>query len=300
MSKKTLITSRDPKGRQTTSIFEAAYNDSELDDDRAQKLNERSDELKEGAIKLIQRLTISDQFADEEVMSSYGYLSGYKNPKDIDKQIGILQSHWPQLNPDKVIQYMKKAHSTLQLPDWIEGLFLWICPGFFSNKHHEELEEILKAIKKDRKGKFHNHRAGQLNADNFRQYAPTTSALNRIVKQQPESDLLVVPAQFGLHGQSVPHTTCSVRRVREKFVTSEFGVNAKDSGTMILTHPERLQDPNDLWIDCAGDEFAPGAVGDFSHAPYFRLSGGRVEFGAYWIDYPNAHYASVSGFVPQS
>ena len=37
---KTLITSRDPKGQQATTVFEAAYNKAKLDDDGAQRLNE--------------------------------------------------------------------------------------------------------------------------------------------------------------------------------------------------------------------------------------------------------------------
>ena len=70
---KALITSRDPKGRQATSIFEAAYNDSRLNDHCAQRLNESGDELKKGAMKLIQKLAVSDEFAGEEVESSYSY-----------------------------------------------------------------------------------------------------------------------------------------------------------------------------------------------------------------------------------
>ncbi|MBU2545002.1 hypothetical protein KKC65_00905, partial [Patescibacteria group bacterium] len=133
-----------------------------------------------------------------------------------------------------------------------------------------------------------------------RQYEHATLALCRIVEQQPESDLLIVPAQFGMHGQSTPHITCSVRRVRKKFVVSEFGINSKDTGTMILTNENRLQHYDDLWIDCAGDEYAPDADDGFSHAPYFVFRGGEVEFGTGGIGDPSAHYGSVSGFVPQS
>jgi hypothetical protein len=70
---------------------------------------------------------------------------------------------------------------------------------------------------------------------------------------------------------------------------------------MILTHPERLSHLDDLWIDCAGDEFDdPGADVRFDRAPLFRFHDGKVEFDTYWYDYANGHYGSVSAFAAQS
>src|SRR5262245_50423797 len=92
---RTLITSRDPKGRQAVSIFEAAYNKAKLDDDAAQRLNERGDALKAGISELIAKLSVSNQFADEEVKSSYGYISGYYKTKGITEQTNILRQLFP-------------------------------------------------------------------------------------------------------------------------------------------------------------------------------------------------------------
>jgi len=68
---------------------------------------------------------------------------------------------------------------------------------------------------------------------------------------------------------------------------------------MLLSHPERLSSYTDLWIDCAGDEYAPGADGVFSDAPLFYFDGGRVRFDAYWFDSANDYYGSASAFLPQ-
>lgn len=68
---------------------------------------------------------------------------------------------------------------------------------------------------------------------------------------------------------------------------------------MLLTHPERLVSYDDLWIDCAGDEYAPVAVGGFSGAPFFSFVGGEVEFAADWFDDARSDYGSASGFLPQ-
>jgi hypothetical protein len=83
------------------------------------------------------------------------------------------------------------------------------------------------------------------------------------------------------------------------FVTSEFGFGAYETGIILLTHPERLQHLDDLWIDCAGDEYAPFAVGRFSGAPYFRFRGGEVKFGTHAVDDPSEFYGSASAVPPQ-
>ncbi|MDO8561197.1 MAG: hypothetical protein Q7R91_03205, partial [bacterium] len=90
----TLITSRDPKGLHAVGLFEAVYNKSKLDDARAQRLNERGGELQDGIAKLIAELSVSNQFADEEVKSSYAYPKGYK-VKGITEQTNILRQLFP-------------------------------------------------------------------------------------------------------------------------------------------------------------------------------------------------------------
>ncbi|MEK7142123.1 MAG: hypothetical protein AAB818_00890, partial [Patescibacteria group bacterium] len=79
----TLITSRDPKGLHAVGLFEAVYNKSKLDEARAQRLNERGGELQDGIAKLIAELSVSNQYANEEVRSSYTYPKEYKGPKPI-------------------------------------------------------------------------------------------------------------------------------------------------------------------------------------------------------------------------
>ena len=108
--------------------------------------------------------------------------------------------------------------------------------------------------------------------------------------------LLIIAAQFGLR-----HRGRSVRRARVVMedTTSEVGLGAFAVGIMILTHPIRLQDYNDLWIDCAGDEFSRDGDGDFSKTPYFEFDDVRVEFGTYDVSVVHDHYGSASWFLPQ-
>jgi len=70
-----LITSRDPQGLDAVGLFEAAYNESRLDEARAQRLIKRGGELRDGIAKLIAELTTSNQFADEHCGSVSGFVS---------------------------------------------------------------------------------------------------------------------------------------------------------------------------------------------------------------------------------
>ncbi|MFA5737021.1 MAG: hypothetical protein WC893_02610 [Candidatus Paceibacterota bacterium] len=82
---------------------------------------------------------------------------------------------------------------------------------------------------------------------------------------------------------------------------NECGLGAFAVGIMILTHSERLSHYDDLWIDCAGDEFDdPDAAFRFDRAPFFRFGDGEVRFVACWCGIPRDDFGSVSAFVPQS
>ena len=112
--------------------------------------------------------------------------------------------------------------------------------------------------------------------------------------EQKGYGILVVAAQFGLR-----HRGRSVRRAREVFAENEFGLGAFAVGIMLLTHPRREVQWEQLHVECAGDEFAPEANGDFSYAPGFGFSGDGVGFGASWFEEYDEYYGPASAFVPQ-
>jgi hypothetical protein len=95
-----------------------------------------------------------------------------------------------------------------------------------------------------------------------------------------------------------------VRRAREVMNAnecglSECGLGAFAIGIMLLCHPERLKHYDDLWIDCAGDEFAPDADGVFSESPYFRFLDDGVRFDARVVGHARDYYGSASVCLPQ-
>jgi len=275
----------------TNRGVELALEKVSLDKTGFQRLLENGDEFNSTIAEVIvsktRELSVSNQFADEEVKSSYGYLSGYK-PKGITEQTNILRQLFPGIG------FADEKLVSQPVPEGAEGWFA--IPKWQSTAptYGEAVQKVLDLIKKTRDGKFYNYREGQLGPKNLRQSEKSAKMFQKLGEEQRDHDILVVPAQFG-----ILHRGRSVRRAREVMNANQFGLGAFAIGIMLLTHPERLQNYDDLWIDCAGDEFSPEADGDFSRAPCFGFRGGEVEFGADWVGSAVGRCSSASGFVSQ-
>lgn len=254
MSKTTLITSEHPKYAQTASIFEAAYNQCGLNEEQAQRLNEKGGALKSGLQILIRQITGASIFTNEEVTSSYVYPSGYTGARFITEQTNRLRQMFSGIGfaDEKLVER--------PLPSTMEGYFAIPRWETIAKTYGEAVETVLAKIKETRP--IYNYRDGQLGAKYLRQHERSIAFWQKLSESQKGYDILVVPAQFGLR-----HRGKSVRRARETFQANEFGLGAFATGIMLLTHPERIVSYNDLWVDCAGDEYAPKADGSFVSAP---------------------------------
>ncbi len=255
-----------------------------LDNPGAQQVISRGNDLANAIIDKVRELSLKNQFANEEVSSSYVYPSEYKL-KSVAEQANKLRELFPSIgNADETL-------ATKPLPKGAEGYFVIPRWEKVAPTYNEAVQKVLSLIASSRK--FYNYREGQLGPDRLRQHEHTAKMLAKLGKDQ-KGDLLVVPAQFGML-----HRGQSVRRAREIFMANEFGLGAFALGCMILTHPERLVRWEELHFDCAGDEFSPEADGDFSRAPRFYFYFGRVGFSTYWVSHAHDYYGSASGFVPQ-
>lgn len=284
------VTSRDPKGLKFVSIVEAAYNKAKLSDKEAQRLNDTAG-LSELVANFIAENRVTDQFKDEEVESQYGYLSGYTKPKSITEQCNILRQIFPGVG------FADEKLAEREVPEGAEGWFAIPKWQTLAPTYAEAVQKVLDAIKKARNGKFYNYRDGQIVNERLRHTAKSAEVFQKLGDEQKDYDILVVAGQFGIR-----HRGRSVRRAREVMLDlgNEFGLGAFTVGIMILTHPERLMNYDDLWIDCAGDEFdVPDGDVRFDRAPCFYFYDGRVRFGTRWFDRANESYGSASGFVPQ-
>lgn len=281
------VTVRDPKGRKFVSIVEAAYDKAGLAEEEAQRVNDTP-----GLADLIGRFIaenrLTDKHKDEEVKSSYGYLSGYRAPKPVAEQVKILRGLFPQLAEGDI------ASGLPENTDGAEGNFVVPRWQAIAPTYGEAVEIVLGLLSTDYGGRFKNWREGKLGSDRLRQSDKSASAWDTLWKTQ-RSDILVVSAQFGIR-----HRGRSVRRAREVFVSAEFGLGAFAVGIMLLTHLDRLQNVNDLWLDCAGDEYAPAAGGEFVSAPIFDFSDGELRFGSRGVGGASGGCGSASAFLPQT
>lgn len=259
-----------------------------LDKDGGQKLIENGDEFQADILASIRKHSVSNQFADEEVESNYGYLSGYKKPKGITQQCNRLRELIPGVG------FADEKLTEQPLPAGAEGWFAIPKWQTIAPTYGEALQKVLDLLKKTRNGKFYNYREGQLGADRLRQHQKNAKAFAKLCEQQKDHDILVVACQFGKL-----HAGRSVRRAREVMPISQFGLDPFAVACMLLTHPERLQNLNDLWIDCAGADYDCDADGQWGSAPCFHFGDGRVGFGSVYVSDSYGFYGSASAFLPQ-
>ncbi len=257
-----------------------------LGKEAAQCVHMRGNELAAGIAKLIAELSVSDQYADEEVETSYNYPPQYR-VKPLAEQIETLAKLF-NLDGTKAYAY---ASNLPVLPEGAEGWFA--VPRFeaVGNTYGDAVEKVIGLIAKSRKLK--NWREGQLHERYLRQSERTQWMMAKLVEGQ-EGDILVIPAQFGFR-----HRGKSVRRARETFYDNEFGLSSFTAGTMLLTHPEREVEWEQLHIDCSGDEYSPDADGQFVFAPLFHWSDGELRFDSGWASIAGKRFGSASGFLLQ-
>jgi hypothetical protein len=267
--------------------IEAANLDKEAAQLVVHKGGELAVEIDRAVHSALARLAVSQDFASEQVASRYGYLSGYK-PRPVAEQLATLRQLFPELGT------ASETIASGEVPQGAEGWFAIPDWRKLAPTYGEAVEKVLVALAKTRGGKFVNYRAGELGPDRLRQSAKSVAAFQKLEGEQKGHDVLVVAAQFGLR-----HRGRSIRRARAVMGGGEFGLGAFTLGIMLLTHPDRLQHQDDLWIDCAGDEYAPEAGGHFVSAPFFHFYGGKLEFAANHVDVAHVCYGSASGFSPQ-
>ena len=235
----------------------------------------------------IQKFSVSNRFANEEVCSVYAYPNGYKE-KGIAEQSNILRQLLSGIGDadEKLADQplLTNAEGCSAIPRWEK-----LAPTY-----GEAVQKVLDLLKSTRDGKFYNYRDGQTGPKYLRQHAKTAKMFEKLGDEQKGHDILVVQAQFGLR-----HRGRSARRAREVMDAIEFGLGTFAVGCMLLTHPEREVQWEQLHIDCAGDEFAPEADGVFSHAPVFYFGGGELGFRAYGCGGASEGYGSASAFSAQ-
>ena len=304
----TLITSTDPKGIRATALFHAKYNKARLDDDRAQRLNE-SAEFWSGIEQLIEQCSQPNQYANEEVRSTYAYPPEYKGPLPLYEQT-VLLSGVLGLNPTDAFNYysvhLPKLESlvpadALPWTNWFAVPSLAALDTIAQRNFPDvegEAERYCRALlfafgKLAASRSFQNWREGQIDPAHLRMSARLVEAM-KVLGETQKGDILVIAAQLGMR-----HRGRSTRRAREVFVPNEYGCGSLMGASIALTHPKRFVRWEELDMDLPGDEFSPKADGVFSKAPILNVNDDRLKFDTNDVDNANENYGTASFFLPQ-
>lgn len=287
MTTKSITSARDSQKKQVRHFAEHAVERAlkKLGKDAVQALIGRGGEFQADIEASIARLSVSNRFANEEVSSTYGYPSGYRR-NDLVPQSNRLRELLPGIG------FVDEKAAAKPLPEGMEGCFAIPRWERIAPTYGQAVEKVLSLIGSRRP--FYNYRQGALGPQHLRQHERSAMMWAKIGAAQKDYDILAVPAQFGLL-----HRGRSVRRSREVFAANEFGLGAFATACMLLTHPERLVKYEDLWIDCAGDEYAPEAGGDFASAPCWYFSGGGLKFRSSGVDRAYSSFGSASAALPE-
>lgn len=263
-----------------------------LDYASAQKLIENGGELKslldETMASAARDLSTSKRYASERVRSTRIYAAGY-NPR----KIGLAEriERLRKLVPSGIGSVKSDLLAEKPLPKGAEAWFAIPRWETFGRTYVQAVENVFKISSHIFNEGFTNciGRREEL----LRQHSRSIEMWAKLYEQQ-KSDLLVVPAQFGLR-----HRGRSVRRVREIYVANEFGLGIFATGIMLLTDPKRLREYGDLWINCAGDEYKPWGRRVWCHTPGWRYYNGGIQCCTGLDHEPRIFYGSATAFLPE-
>lgn len=220
-------------------------------------------------------------FAGEEATNPRAYPAAYR-ARPVGEQWATVSALFPQLRagePGPAGHLPDGAEAWFVVPDWRA-----LAPVY-----NTALAQAMAVLARVRETSL--SRLDRLGPDRLRQSERTVAMAAR-VPRVPGSDFLLVPAQFGAR-----HRGRSIRHSRELFASHEYGLGAFALACMLMTHPERLVQAEQLYVDGAGDEYSASDEEQYSEAPFFRFLDGRIGFGTSWIGYADPFFGSASAFV---
>ena len=242
-------------------------------------------EITSAAIKIIQRLTLSDKYKDEETVSRREYPPTYR-VRPVEAQVTELKKIFPRLG--RCVEKLARN----PVPDGAEAWFAIPRWQAVAPTYGEAVEMVIDALAKKRK--LSNRIVGKMGPEHLRQNERTKLAESILASQQPGSDILVMAAQAGMR-----HRGCSARRARVAMASHEFGLGAFALGCMLLTHPERLSQIDTLMIDCSGDEYSIHGNSTYDRVPLYDYDLGGIEFSIFFEDRARNLWGPPTGFTVQ-
>lgn len=292
MARKALIpsqvTARDPKGLKLTDLFAASLNKAGLEEDEAQRVIENAD-FPTTLHALLHKLATPTRYAEEEMSTTFGYRSGYSIPRSVAEQVDILHELFPTMWKYGL------GYTQDELPAGSEGYFAIPRWQAVASSYGEAVVLAIRALMVSRDGHVDQYGIQLLGRSKLRETDRKHDCMEQLASLQPGQDILVLAAQFG-----VRHRGRSIRRARVRCSAQEFGLGAFEVACMLLTHPNRIQDYDDLWLDCPGDEYLIDDVRSYDGgAPFVYYASNHLRFDAHSTSVCLGKQGSVTGWIPR-
>ena len=274
--------------------------------DNAELLIEEGDELnvvRKYLFNEVKRLSDSSLYSDQVVTSKYGYLSGYRKACPMDEQIALLRQYDWGRDVDWSLNEVQQKLLAGRVPQGSEGYFAVVFDQTMVTHYEEDpnidqsvpVTRVLEALYKQRNERVVNYRNNELDRTYYRRSKKSAEKMRKLWESQGSpSGILLIPAQLGIE-----HAGKSVLRVRRVIRGSEFLLDAYEVLQMVLTHENRLQHYDDLWIDLPGSEYSPFAAFVFEFSLCVEFYGGALGLDLNDAGLARGDYGSVSGFLPQ-
>lgn len=234
------------------------------------------------------------RFLNEKIKSGFKYPPGYIGPKNFSEQVNVLRKIFPGIG------LANEEMIRRPLPLGAEGWFAIPRWESIAKDYNQAVKKVAGLIQESRKGGFYiSFFPFHLGRGFLRQSKELVEGFAALGEDQQGYDILAAPAQFGFRyrGRSIRGARSDMKQPARK---AEFGLGLFAVGCMLLTHPERLANYNDLWIDCAGDDLATEAVDFFNGSPCFSFSGskeGSMVLGQSYVMAEKANCGSASAFL---
>lgn len=240
-------------------------------------------------------------FRDEKKEPTAEYPKNWE-PISISEQLEALQGFYPNLDSSHVASIAQN----ISLPEAADAVFVVPKPSIIAAKQNIEdpfgkdyrrlLEvTVLNHIVKQRNFLYYRgldvtddtHRIGQLASD----------AIRRMEEEQP-GDYMVFAAQTG---KKWAGTSPSYARWEMEHGVGEFPLPSWCAAHIILTNPARLENYDDLGIDCPGDEYRFKGSPEIPNCFCFyseSFGGGELWFSTTVAQGGRYRFGSASGFLP--
>ena len=234
-----------------------------------------------------------NRYPTQKVLSNHEYPSAYKGFLAIDKQIKQL-AQCLKLDSQDALTFAKKIKQR-KLPLNAEGFIAIPWWEAFAPTYSKAVQLLCSLIEQTRPFYYEKFRLKEFPEKYFCLNEYSKEALDKI-KAQQSSDILILPAQAGLQ-----HKGESILYARDEFLLSkdgEFGGDIIMGLTIILNHPERISEFDELEMDFPGVEYSFDGCDTSSGVLSLSYYGNReVGFVYGHQNDPVAGFGSISGFL---